>query len=170
MTDQPHQQEAMSEGDADLAQLLVDQFANLDDVRPNEARIVRETDAVQFRFGWPLGAWEESLTRSQGEELLRGFRTDFLGAIAPSLAEVVEALGSREVTSSDVHLDPHGRRAEVCFALGSSTTDGAERAEGLRNWGRQVRRNARRQRAEHSRRVAELLRLTESMRQARADR
>jgi hypothetical protein len=138
--------------------MLSSQFESLGDVRPTETRIAEADDSLRVTFIWPLAPWEALLVESGQQHRLERFRAEFLKAIAPSLAEVVELATGREAPSPRSELGPGGRLATVRFALGAPTEDRVESREAIRNWGSQVRRNARRLRADHRKQVAALRR------------
>jgi hypothetical protein len=148
----------------ELAELLSDQFAVLDDTRPTEARALDEGDLLIFTFVWPLRPADELLIASGRDEGLATFRAEFLRIIAPSLANLVELDLHREVTSSAPSLGDDTRHASFSFALGARKSLDRETMEALRNWGVQRRRKARDERSALSGRREELRRLHEEIR------
>jgi hypothetical protein len=155
------------DGEDDLARLLSRQFESLGDVAPAAARVEEKGGTLKFSFIWPLTSWEEQLARSERRERLEGFRLHFLEAVAPSLAEVVEMVTGQQARARAQALRAAGLGASVVFTLGPSTGDGAEERQAIRNWSLQVRRNSRRQRAEHRRRAAEVERTVRVVREMR---
>jgi hypothetical protein len=151
----------------DLAGLLCRQFECLGDVRPMAPRIAEEEDTLRFDFSWPLAPWEALLASSGQTHRLERFRSEFLTAIAPSLAEVVEVATGRRVRAPSAQLETGGREAAVGFALGATTDSWGESSEAIRNWGSQVRRSARRLRADHKQQVERLKRTVRAVGQAR---
>jgi hypothetical protein len=126
----------------ELAKLLSDQFAVLDDVRPVGARAVIDGDVLVFAFTWPLSRADELLLGARYKDQVLGFRTELLKLIAPSLAELVEIDIGREVCCSRPSVAEALRHAAVVFELGTATSNDDERIEALRNWSGQVRRQA----------------------------
>ena len=148
----------------DLAELLTDQFAVLDDTRPTEPRAVEDGIILVFTFVWPLTPADELLTASGHDEGLVRFRAEFLRIIAPSLAGLVELDLRREVNSSAPSLGGDPRYVSISFALGPRKSLDKETMTALRNWGVQRRRKARDERSALRGRREELRRLREEVR------
>jgi hypothetical protein len=148
----------------DLAKLLTDQFAVLDDTRPTDARVVEDGDILVFTFVWPLTPADELLTASGRDEGLAKFRAQFLRIVAPSLAGLVELDLNREVDNSAPSLGGDPRYVSISFALGPRKSLDRETVEALRNWGVQRRRKARDERSALSGRREELRQLREEIR------
>jgi hypothetical protein len=148
----------------ELAELLSDQFAVLDDTRPTEARALEDENLLIFTFLWPLRPADEVIIASGHDEGLAKFRAEFLRIIAPSLANLVELDLHREVTSSAPSLGDDTRHASVSFALGPRKSLDRETVEALRNWGVQRRRKARDERSALSGRREELRQLRAEIR------
>lgn len=151
----------------DLVHLLSCQFESLGDAPATAGRILEEGDTLRFTFRWPLANWEALLARTGHRERLVSFRSQFLQAIAPSLAEVVEAMRGRETQPRSPEISADCQSASFDFALGAAVEDRAEERQAVRNWSSQLRRNARRQRTEHRRHSEEVSRVAEAMRETR---
>jgi hypothetical protein len=144
---------------AELAQLLTDQFAVLDDTRPTRPHAVEDGGVVIYAFAWPLTPADEMLVAAGRDEGIVRFRSEFLRIISPSLAGLVELELNREVTSSLPALGDDSCHAMISFALGDRNGEDLEAAEALRNWSAQLRRKARDERSRLRGRREELRRL-----------
>jgi hypothetical protein len=146
-----------------LAEMLADQFAALDDVRPVESRVIEDGDVVIFAFTWPLSRADEVILAAGHGAQVTEFRSELLQMIAPSLAELVELDLGRQVAGSQSTLAEDPRHVMVTFALGAPKGTDPEAAEALQNWARQLRRNADAQRRRYRKRREELRRLREEL-------
>jgi hypothetical protein len=146
-----------------LAEMLADQFAALDDARPVESRVVQDGDMVIFAFTWPLSRADEVISTVGHGAQLTEFRSELLQMITPSLAELVELDLGRQVASSLATLAEDPRHVMVTFVLGAPKETDPEAVEALRNWARQLRRNAGVQRRRYRKRREELRRQREEL-------
>jgi hypothetical protein len=146
-----------------LAEMLADQFAALDDVRPVDPRLVEDGDVAIFAFTWPLGRADEVISAAGRGAQLTEFRSGLLQMITPSLAELIELDLGRKVTSSLSTLSNDPRHVMVTFALGAPRETDPEAVEALRNWTRQLRLNARVQRRRYQKRREQLRREREEL-------
>jgi hypothetical protein len=125
---------------------------------------------VIFTFTWPLVPAEELLSISSRSALLTSLRSEILRAITPSLTELVELQLRRLVSGSLPTVADDPRYAMVTFALGAPRGIDQESAEALRNWARQLRLNAGRQRRLYKERREELRRRREEMARRREEK
>jgi hypothetical protein len=150
-----------------LATTLADQIALLYEARPGDPRVGVNENMLTFTFEGGLTASDECLLAVGRDRDVREFRERFLHAASPRLSEIVSAFAEAEVTFFFTAFDAGARTTSCFFVLGSPADPRRERRRAIRNWGEQVRRNARDLRAEHAQVRSEHKRLRQMLRQVR---
>jgi uncharacterized protein YbcI len=134
---------------ARIAGSLADLYVSLYDERPGDAHASLTGNMLAFVFEDGLSIGDELLLRSGQEEQVKAFRRQFFEVVSDELVGVVGDLTGMRVTTSFFDFDPQTRTTHAVFVLDLSGLHGPEQYQAVLNWGEQVRRNARRLRAEH---------------------
>lgn len=132
-----------------IATSLTDLYALLYDERPADAHTSLTGNMLAFVFEGGLSVGDEWLLRAGETEQLTEFRRQFFDVVSDELVGVVGDLTGLTVTYSFYGFDPQTRTTHAVFVLDLSELRGSEQRQAVLNWSEQVRRNARRLRAEH---------------------
>jgi uncharacterized protein YbcI len=139
-------------GEAALDQIAISLaalYASLYESRPADARASLTGNMLAFVFEGGLSVADEWLLANGREEQLGKFRTQFFEVAGVEMTAVVGDLTGRPVTYSFTGFDPRTRTTHAIFVLDLDSADEAEERRAIINWSEQVRRNARRIKAEH---------------------
>jgi uncharacterized protein YbcI len=134
---------------ARIAGSLSDLYASLYDERPADAHASLTGNMLAFVFEGGLSVGDEWLLRTDRGDQVTEFRRQFFEVVSGELVGVVGDLTGLTVTYSFFAFDPQTRTTHMVFVLDLSGLDGSTQHQAVLNWGEQVRRNARRLRAEH---------------------
>lgn len=132
-----------------IAISLTDLYALLYDERPADAHASLTGNMLAFVFAGGLSVGDEWLLRSGEAKQLTEFRRQFFDVVSDELVGVIGDLTGLPVTYSFYGFDPQTRTTHAVFVLDLSELRGSEQRRAVINWSEQVRRNARRLRAEH---------------------
>jgi len=134
-----------------LAATLAEQLLLLYGARPADPRARLDGNLLTFTFHSGLSGSDELLLTSGQEEKMRQFREQFLEAASiQGLNEIVSSFVHADVAFFFNAFDSPSRTTSCFFVLQGSGDPRREAREAIRNWGEQVRRNARHLRARHS--------------------
>jgi uncharacterized protein YbcI len=150
-----------------IAASLSDLYYVLYEARPVDPRASLTGNMLAFVFEGGLSVSDEWLLRSGREEQLREFRGQFFEVVDDEITSVVRELTGLNVTYSFTGFDPLTRTTHAIFVLDLSKVRAAEERQAVLNWSEQVRRNARRLRAEHAETRARQRELKEKVRSQR---
>jgi uncharacterized protein YbcI len=132
-----------------IAGALCDLYALLYDERPVNARASLTANMLAVVFEDGLSVGDEWLLQCGKDERLSEFRSQFFEVVRDELVGVVADLTGLTVTYSFFGFDPKTRTTHAVFVLDLSELRGSEERRAVLNWGEQVRRNARKLRAQH---------------------
>jgi uncharacterized protein YbcI len=155
------------ESTGSLASTLADQVALLYEARPGDPRVGISENTLTFAFEGGLTTSDECLLAAGRDQEVRTFREHFLQAASATLSEIVSSFAEAEVTFFFAAFDPASRITSCFFVLDSQADPQSEQRRAIRNWGEQVRRNARDLRIRHHQVRDEHKRLREILRRAR---
>jgi hypothetical protein len=132
-----------------LARSLADLYSMLYEGRPVEARCTLNENMLAFAFRDGLTVADEWLLANGRDDRVVEFRRNFFEVVSDEMVSVVFDLVDLVVDSSFFDFDPGTRTTRAIFVVEPSVAGDAEERRAVLNWGEQVRRNARRLRAEH---------------------
>lgn len=132
-----------------VATTLSDLYRVLYEERPADPRASLTGNMLAFVFEGGLSVNDEWLLRSGRDDRLREFRQNFFEVVSDEMVGVVGNLTGMPVTYSFFGFDPKTRTTHAIFVLDLSGLHREEERLAVLNWSEQVRRNARRLRAQH---------------------
>jgi hypothetical protein len=132
-----------------LARSLADLYAMLYDGRPASARCTLSGDLLAFGFDGGLSVADEWLLANGREDRVIDFRRQFFEAVSDEMIAVVGGITDLTVDTSFFEFDPRTRSTHAIFVVEPSLVAAAQDRQAVLNWGEQVRRNARKLRAQH---------------------
>jgi Na+-translocating membrane potential-generating system MpsC-like protein len=132
-----------------IAGTLSDLYRGLYEEQPIDSQASLTGNMLAFVFEGGLSVADEWLLRNGRDDRLGEFRQQFFEVVDHELVGVVADLTSLPVNYSFYGFDPRTRTTHAIFVLDLTKLDRSEERQAVLNWSGQVRRNARRLRAEH---------------------